>query len=159
MRKRLGRLAAAALSLALSACGAGVEGITMPPPIDMAHLERPGSPNTALAAPDGFTPKPDILTPVYDRPADDLYAAVIEVARRQEQTYLLKRYDDRRQVHFVARVSVFGFPDLITVQVTEDGAARSRLVIWSHSVYGYSDFGVNRKRVAQWLVALGDNNS
>ena len=91
MRKRLGRLAAAALSLALSACGAGVEGITIPPPIDMAHLERPGSPNTALAAPDGFTPKPDIVTPVYDRPADDLYAAVIEVARRQEQTYLLKR--------------------------------------------------------------------
>lgn len=59
----------------------------------------------------------------------------------------------------MARVSVFGFPDLVAVQVTEDGAARSRLVTRFHSVYGYSDFGVNRKRVARWLVALGDNNS
>ena len=159
VRKRLGRLAAAALSLALAACGSGVEGITAPPPIDMAHLERPETPNTALAAPDGFTPTPDIITPVYNRPADDLYAAVIEMAKRQERTYLLKRYDDRRQAHFVARSTPLGFPDLIAVQVLEDGPGRSRLVIWSRSVYGYSDFGVNRKRVARWLAAVGGSGS
>ena len=159
MGKRLGRLAAAALGLALVGCGSGVEGITAPPPIDMAHLERPESPNTALAAPDRFTPTPDIITPVYNRSADNLYATVIEMAKAQDRTYLLQRYDDRRQASFVARTMLFGFPDLITVQVLEDGAERSRLVIWSRSIYGYSDFGVNRRRVARWLVAIGGSNS
>jgi uncharacterized protein (DUF1499 family) len=158
MRKQSGWVTAALSGLALAACGSGVEGITAPPPIDMTHLERPETPNTALAAPDGFKPTPDIVTPIYNRRADDLYAAVIEVARRQARTYLLKRYDDRRQAHFVARIAVFGFPDLIAVQVLEAGADRSRLVIWSRSVYGYSDFGVNRKRVARWLAAIDGNS-
>ncbi len=145
-----------ALSLALSACGSGVEGFKVPSPIDMAHLQRPETPNTALAAPDGFTPTPDFLTPVYNRPADDLYAAVIKMAEAQDRTYLLARFDDRRQAQFVARIAVFGFPDLIAVQVLKDGADRSRLVIWSRSVYGYSDFGVNRRRVARWLAAIDE---
>ena len=152
--KRSRWVAASILGLTLAACGSGVEGITPPPPMDMAHLQRPETPNTALAAPEGFTPTPDIVTPIYDRPADDLYAAMLEVAQSQARTYLLARYDDRRQAHFVARIAVFGFPDLIAVQVLEVAAGRSQLVIWSRSVYGYSDLGVNRNRVARWLAAL-----
>jgi uncharacterized protein (DUF1499 family) len=34
-------------------------------------------------------------------------------------------------------------------------AGSARLVLWSRSVYGQSDLGVNRKRVAAWLAALG----
>jgi len=30
----------------------------------------------------------------------------------------------------------------------------SHLIIWSRSVYGYSNMGVNRARVAGWLAAL-----
>lgn len=114
-RKWLRRLAAATLSLVLAACGSGVEGIPVPPPIDMAHLQRPETPDAALAAPDGFTPTPDIVTPIYDQTADELYAAVIKMAKRQARTYLLTRYDDRRQAHFVERIALLGFPDLITV--------------------------------------------
>ncbi len=125
----------------------------------MAHLQRPTTPNSTLAAPDGFTPAPDIVTPTYQRSADDLYAAVVTAAEGQARTFLLTRYDDLRQAHFVERIPVFGFPDLITVQVLEDGVNRSRLVIWSRSVYGYSDFGVNRRRVARWLAAIRDGAS
>ena len=158
-RRNLGLFTALALSVGLTACGSGVEGIPVPQPIDMAHITRPETPNTALAAPAGFTPTPDILTPVYDRSANELYASVIEAAERQPRTYLLKRYDDLKQVHFVERIAVFGFPDLIAVQVLDDGPGRSRLVIWSRSVYGSWDFGVNRRRVQHWLAVIAGDKS
>jgi uncharacterized protein (DUF1499 family) len=49
---------------------------------------------------------------------------------------------------------LLNFPDLVTVQVNAEGADRSTLVIWSRSVYGRSDFGVNRERTLSWLAAL-----
>ena len=58
------------------------------------------------------------------------------------------------QVHYVARSAVFNFPDLIMAQVQKDGADGSRLILYSRSVYGESDLGVNRKRVETWLAAL-----
>lgn len=145
------RLLPLLLALLLPACsGHGAQGIPVPPPMDMAHLQRPGTPNTALAAPAGFAPKPDIVTLRYSVPPAALYAAIKRVALAQPRTYLLVAYDDRMQAHFVARSAVFNFPDLITVQVGAD----STLILWSRSVYGQSDFGVNRKRVAAWLAAL-----
>jgi uncharacterized protein (DUF1499 family) len=30
----------------------------------------------------------------------------------------------------------------------------SHLIIWSRSVYGYSDMGVNRAHVVDWLAAV-----
>lgn len=142
------------IGMLLAGCGRGTKGIAVPPPMDMTRIERPSTPNTALAAPEGFTPKPDIVTPSYDRPAAALYAAVLAMAEAQPRTFLLKRYDDRLQAHFVARSALFGFPDLIAVQVLPEGDHRSKLILWSRSVYGRSDLGVNRKRVERWLAAL-----
>ena len=34
------------------------------------------------------------------------------------------------------------------------GEAESALILYSRSVYGRSDFGVNRKRLLSWLAAL-----
>jgi uncharacterized protein (DUF1499 family) len=56
------------------------------------------------------------------------------------------------------RSAVLNFPDLVTVQVDTAGADRSTLVIWSRSVYGRSDFGVNRDRTKTWLAALQQSN-
>ena len=145
------RLVPALVGLLLSACsGHGPDGLPVPPPMDFSHIERPGTPNTALAAPAGFVPAPDIVTRHYDVPADRLYAAVKRVAMEQPRTYLQIAYDDRRQAHFVARSAVFNFPDLIAFQVADDGT----LILWSRSVYGKSDIGVNRRRLAAWLSVL-----
>jgi uncharacterized protein (DUF1499 family) len=50
------------------------------------------------------------------------------------------------------------YPDLVTVQVNAAGADRSTLVIWSRSVYGRSDLGVNRDRTTSWLALLQQSN-
>jgi uncharacterized protein (DUF1499 family) len=54
----------------------------------------------------------------------------------------------------VARSAVFNFPDLVTVQVVAQGENASTLVLYSRSVYGHSDLGVNRRRLRAWLDAL-----
>ena len=147
MRRLIGPL----LGLFLSGCsGNGAEGIPVPPPMDFSHITRPSSPNTALAAPAGFAPTPDLVTRRYDTSPDKLYAAVRKVALAQSRTFPHIAYDDRREAHFVARSAVFNFPDLIAVKVEDDGS----LILWSRSVYGASDMGVNRRRLAAWLAAL-----
>jgi uncharacterized protein (DUF1499 family) len=145
------RFLPALLVLPLLACsGHGAEGVPTPPPMDMSRIVRPATPNTALAAPAGFVPAPDIVTRRYDVPPAALYAAVRRVAAGQPRTFLAIAYDQRMQAHYVARSRVFNFPDLIAVQVNPDGT----LVLWSRSVYGRSDFGVNRARLERWLAAL-----
>ncbi|MFL5287996.1 MAG: DUF1499 domain-containing protein [Rhodopila sp.] len=143
------------VSFLLPACGfPGAHGLPTPPLMDFAHIERPASPNTALAAPAGFSPTPDIVTPAYPVPADALFNVVQAVASEQPRTFQASEYEAQLQAHFVVRSAVFNFPDLVAVQVQSEAPDRSDLVIWSRSVYGRSDLGVNQKRVQVWLDAL-----
>jgi uncharacterized protein (DUF1499 family) len=143
------------LGLFLPACGAtGASGLPPPRPMDISHLQRPNSPNTALAAPAGFSPKPDIVTPTYQLPAAQLYADVLAVAAAQPRTFVAAEYQPQLQAHFVARSAWLNFPDLIVAQVTPTGSDASTLSLYSRSVYGYGDFGVNRARLISWLAAL-----
>jgi uncharacterized protein (DUF1499 family) len=145
--------------------------------MDMARIERPATPNTALAGPaapdpaapgagglarsgtaDNLATAPDLVTPRYPVPAARLFSAITAVAMAQPRTFLAATYPDRFQAHFVARSLVFNFPDLIAVQVMPDGpdanTGTSTLVLYSRSVYGRSDLGVNRGRLVVWLAAL-----
>jgi len=143
------------LGLFLPACGAsGAAGLPAPALMDMKYLSRPASPNTAIAAPAGSQPAPDLVTPRFPLPAARLYDLLVAVAIGQPRTFLAAQYVAERQAHFVARSAVLNFPDLITAHVAEAGPDGSTLVLYSRSVYGYSDFGVNRKRLSTWLAAI-----
>jgi uncharacterized protein (DUF1499 family) len=123
------------IGLVVPACGfPAADGLPTPPLTDMAQIVRPASPNTALA--------------------DRLFAVVQSVAASQTRTYQAAVYPGRLQAHYVARSAVFNFPDLITVQVTPDTPGTSFLIMYSRSVYGRSDFGVNHTRVETWLGAI-----
>jgi len=149
------------IGLLLPACAAtGAAGLPVPPPMDFSGLVRPATANTALAAPAVPGPHaatgvaPDLVIPLYQVPAARLFAAVHDVAAAQPRTFLAASYPDRGQEHWVARSAVFNFPDLITAQVIAAGPDASALVLYSRSVYGRSDLGVNRARLHTWLAAL-----
>src|ERR1700712_5713138 len=128
------------IGLVLPACGfPAAQGLPPPAPMDTAHIVRPASPNTALAAPAGFSPPADIITPPYAIAADRLFALVQQVAAGQERTYQAVLYPDQFQAHYVARSAVFNFPDLITLQVSKAGPDHSDLLLYSRSIYGHSD--------------------
>jgi uncharacterized protein (DUF1499 family) len=122
--------------------------------MNISQLQRPSSPNTALAAPAAFSPKPDIVTPTYDVPAAQLYTDMLAVAAAQPRTFMAAKYQPQLQAHFVVRSAWLNFPDLIVAQVTAEGSDASTLALYSRSVYGYGDFGVNRARLVTWLAAL-----
>ena len=143
------------VGLVLPACGfSGALGLPTPAVMDTAAIVRPANPNTALAAPAGFKPPPDIVTPSYRLPAGKLFGLVRDVAAGQPRTFPAALYADRLQAHFVVRSAVFNFPDLIAVQVRPEGEAFCELILYSRSVYGASDLGVNRKRISAWLAEL-----
>ncbi len=145
------------LGLVLPACAAmGASGLPVPPLMDATHIERPATPNTALAAPADFSPRPDIATAVYPVPAARLFAAIGRVAASQPRTYPAADYAANLQRHWVVRSAVFNFPDLIMVQAMPRSADASTLLLYSRSVYGYGDFGMNRRRITRWLAALDE---
>jgi uncharacterized protein (DUF1499 family) len=143
------------VSLLMPACGyAGAQGLPVPPPMDPAAIVRPATPNTALAGPPSLKPIPDIFVPPYPLPPDQLFSLIESIAARQPRTFEAAIYPERHQAHYVARSTVFNFPDLIMVQVLPDGPDKSDLILWSRSVYGESDLGVNHERLTAWLAAL-----
>ena len=131
----------------------GAAGVPVPA-LDFAHIERPATPNTALAAPAGFVPAPDIVAQVYPVPAASLYAALRDVAAAQPRVFPLAAYPERGQAFWVARSAMFNFPDVVSAEIRAEGPQASTLVLYSRSIYGESDLGVNRKRVLAWIEAL-----
>lgn len=143
------------LGLVLPACGgAGAAGIPVPGPLDLAQFERPATPNTALAAPERAGMRPDIVTPVFHVAAPRLWAVVEGVADGQPRTFRLAVDRAGMAGSWVARSAVWNFPDVIMARVTPSGSDHSTLALYSHSLYGRSDFGVNRRRLEAWLAAV-----
>ncbi len=142
------------LGFLLPACGVpGAQGVSLVP-FDVARIVRPSSPNTALAAPAGFAPAPELVTPIYHVPPPVLFEALRGVGARQPRTFLAVDDPARLQAQWVARSRMLNFPDIVAAQVLAAPDGFSQLVLYSRSVYGYSDFGANRARLRAWLGAI-----
>ena len=125
-----------------------------PFPIDFATLDTGPKPNTCLVLPDGFkaAAAPDVTSPVFALEPGALLDAFKQTALDAPRTRLER--EGSGQVELVQRSLVFRFPDYITAEAAPaDGGAA--LCVFSRSKVGYSDLGVNEKRVTSWLEALG----
>ncbi len=58
---------------------------------------------------------------------------------------------DNLQFDYVQRSARFRFPDIVTVRFIALSPSRSTLAVYSRSVYGRGDLGVNQKRIEEWL--------
>ena len=120
-------------------------------PIDLRTVARTGAWNDALACPPATCrAASDIASPVVAVPVDALIERALEVLVLQPRVDLISVDRALRQIVFVQRSAVLGFPDTIRVQAIEI-VAGSAVIVYSRSNYGYWDIGVNRARVARWL--------
>lgn len=125
-----------------------------PFPIDFEALIPATSPNRWLVLPEGFkaAAAPDQTSPVWAgaEPAA-LLDAFKTAALAAPRTQLVQ--EGQEQIELVQRSLIFRFPDYITAQAVavEGGAA---LCLYSRSMVGYSDMGVNAKRIRAWLEAV-----
>jgi len=127
-----------------------------PESTDFATLERPRTPNTFLLAPEGLckAARIDKAAPVYDLKAAKLRQAFLSVVIAEPR--VTHSFADEAGLYddFVARSYVFGFPDLVSVKFLDLKGGQSTLALYSRSVYGRSDLGVNRARSLHWLSKL-----
>ncbi|WP_431283539.1 DUF1499 domain-containing protein [Humitalea sp. 24SJ18S-53] len=134
--------------------GRGANGLPPAEPLDLASLVLPPSPNTCLAAPPGAPgPVPHRVLPPFAATPAALWAAVQQAAGAQPRTTLLAAWPEHLQAQWVERSAIMNYPDIIVALLLPDGD-RTGLVLYSRSLFGWSDLGVNAKRVDRWIAAI-----
>jgi uncharacterized protein (DUF1499 family) len=126
-------------------------------PAAWATLTRHATPNDALVCPAAHCPnaKADEEPKVYPVPPGELLARVKRIALADPDTKELpcEPHCDRT-ARFVQYTRLMRFPDTIDIEVLPAAADQSTLAIYSRSLIGRSDLGVNHARIARWLAAL-----
>lgn len=125
------------------------------PVVDFASLQRAPTPNQYLLCPAGMcTTETDGVAPIFDLPAPELQGAWEQMIAEEPRVQEAGRDLAFMQVDYVQRSRLLRFPDLITVRFVPVDDTHATLAIYSRSIYGQGDMGVNRARVEEWLAKL-----
>ena len=119
--------------------------------IDFQNLTPPKRPNYCIVAP-GRPGERWLAPQQYDVPVDVLQQAWQRMIVKQPRVKVLQSTE--QQIVYVQRSRIFRFKDIVVVEFVKLADQQSSIYLYSHSVLGYSDFGVNCQRVKQWLSAL-----
>jgi uncharacterized protein (DUF1499 family) len=123
--------------------------------IDFRTLQRHARPNQYLVCPPHVcATTPDVVSPTYPVAATVLRDAWLDMISKQPRVERRAVSEDELQYDFVQRSPLLRFPDTITVRFIPLSPTTSTLAMYSRSHYGYSDFGVNRRRIETWLASL-----
>jgi uncharacterized protein DUF1499 len=91
---------------------------------------------------------------VLDITAAELAVLVDDFVLAQPRVTRLAGSSNDLMMTYVQRSMSMGYPDYITIKITPLVAEQSKLEILSRSRFGYSDLGVNKTRVNQWVAAI-----
>lgn len=131
----------------------GAGGLPPAEPLDFATLRPPRSPNAFLAAPPGHEGPKHRTVSLLPADPDAAWAVLRSLGPRLPRTTAMKEWPELRQGQWVARTRFLNFPDLVNAQVVPlPGGAG--LYLYSRSLFGWSDFGANRRRGETWIAAL-----
>jgi uncharacterized protein (DUF1499 family) len=123
-------------------------------PLDFARFRKISRPNQFLALPVQFTSaqKADAVSPVFAVSVDQVRDAWLEIVRGEARVSGIRQLEG--QIEAIQRTPLVGFPDWITAQPVDMGDGKASICIFSRSKFGYSDAGVNKKRVMAWIELL-----
>ena len=126
--------------------------------VDFATLTRRSSPNDALICPDGVCPfaGTDAEPPVFAMSTAELLSRLFGLADAELRMETLYVAPGATRARFVQRSRLMRFPDVVDAMVLPRGEGQSTIALYSRSVVGYSDLGVNRARLLRMLAALGE---
>lgn len=123
--------------------------------LDKCDITPPDKPNYALAFPRGYCQlQASAFSPVYAINQQQLLEKIVDVIKHLPRHKDLNIDKDKLIIKFTQYSAVFHFPDKIEIRVLNTGPAESSVLIYSHSVYGYYDFGVNKRRVLALLASI-----
>ena len=122
--------------------------------IDFTQFVPPSSPNWYLVAPVGMTTQASATAPSYQMGRNQLQSEIVSIIQATPRTRLKYHDAGAHQYHFVVLSKWFRFPDDIYLQTFQLDSDHVTFLLYSKSRYGYYDFGVNKARVTNWLMAL-----
>ena len=127
------------------------------PVIDFATLQRADTPNQYLTCPNNLCPAYiDDLPPVYAASVAEVRSAWEAMLQAEPRVTELRRSADGTQIDYVQRSRLLKFPDLITIRFIALDEKRTTLAIYSRSIYGEGDMGVNKARIRGWVAKLNN---
>lgn len=142
--------------VAIVAGGAYVRLAPLPDPVSAAEVTPPNSPNWAWAVPAERRARGDLIrpAPIYRADPTTVLTALEAVAAEQPRVASLAAPDGPDSRAFAQRSFLVGYPDLLSARATDLGDGRTELALYSHSIYGHSDLGVNAARLDAWITDL-----
>ncbi len=129
------------------------------PMVDFSNLTLPDKPNYSLVSDQPAAGKRQIKAPVFPISLDELKLRWLALVRQQPRIMLLRAEPEKQQYQYVQKSFLFRFPDVIDVQFVRIDDNNSTLRTFSRSVYGHFDFGVNHRRLRNWLIELNGEES
>lgn len=135
--------------------GRGTAGLPPAAPVDFSRLVLPGSPNAALLAPPNTTTQPHTPYPLLPVSPEAAWAALRMLGEAETRCWRMAEWPEKRQLQWVIRTRLANFPDLVNGQVVPL-VGGSGIFLYSRSLLGYYDFGVNGRRIAAWRARLDE---
>jgi uncharacterized protein (DUF1499 family) len=125
------------------------------PDIDFKTLERRETPNQYLMCTNQLCKAfIDDLPPIYGANLFETRKAWETLVQHEPRVKELRRNADGSQIDYVQRSAFWKFPDIITIRFIPMGERKTTIAIYSRSVYGQGDFGVNKARIRAWIGKL-----
>lgn len=124
-------------------------------PVAFETLQRRASPNDALAcAPDLCPARSDLVPPEFAVDAVALRQAFSQMIGTEPRVEHVASDAASLTDRFVQRSAFLRFPDTVVARFFDRPGGHSTVALYSRSLVGRSDFGVNRARIERWLGKL-----
>lgn len=124
-------------------------------PLKFEDMVLKVSPNQFLVCDSSYCgATPHLESRSYDMAVDDLRAALTGIIMDSPRVTHVITDQVLQQDDYIQRSAMIQYPDLITIRYVPITAMTSTLYIYSRSVYGYGDGGVNQARIEGWLLTL-----
>ena len=107
--------------------------------ISIADLSRPLPRPSYLACPPSYCAAAGMPSAIFDMPWDQLREYWKEMIVETAAILVVSEFEHRRAV-YIQRSAIFGFPDIVTVELVALGPERSSVAVYSRSRYGGYDF-------------------
>jgi hypothetical protein len=125
------------------------------PEINFATLQRKDTPNQYLMCANQLCKAYiDDLPPIYGANVFEVRKAWETMLQHEPRVKELRRDQQATQMDYVQRSAFWRFPDIITIRFIAIGERKTTIAIYSRSVYGQGDFGVNKERIRGWIGKL-----
>jgi uncharacterized protein (DUF1499 family) len=122
---------------------------------DFKNLQRQNMPNQYLMCTNQLcNAYIDDLPPIYGANLFEVRKAWETMLQGEPRVKELRRNVDATQIDYVQRSAFWRFPDVITIRFIPISEKKTTIAIYSRSVYGQGDFGVNKERIRAWIAKL-----